>query len=231
MAPTDIESDPPVLEASSALLRRHFASIVAAEMRPLRNPHHEPKVSEAVMRSARDAAVLIPFVERERTLTVVVTRRHRDIRFAGHICFPGGGCDSDDENMLATALRETEEEIGLDPARVEILGRLGDYYTQTGYRIAPFVGLLEQPIDLHANPEEVEEIIEIPFALLLAADSYRLSRSGSGRGHYSLSHLGVRVAGPTVSLMIGLYEELLRSTEAAAQSPRAGSRAGDSGRN
>ena len=211
----DIESSPPPLPATLDVLQRHFASPVAAEMRPLRNPHHEPKVSTEVMARAREAAVLIPLCERADGLAMLVTRRHRDIRFAGHICFPGGGRDAADATLRDTMLRECAEEIGLAPGAVAVLGRMGDYFTQTGYRIAPFVGVLAEPVTLRANPDEVEEIIEVPFAKVLRPDSYRLERHRPGRGHYAFRHGSARIAGPTVSLMIGLYEELLRSQPAA----------------
>lgn len=205
----------PNLLPSVELLRDHFASDVANEMRPLRNPHHEPKVSEEVKKAARPAAVLIPIIKRDKQLTLLLTRRHRNIRFAGHICFPGGGCEDSDKTMEHTALRETEEEIGLQPDRIEVIGRLGDYYTQTGYRISPVVGLLSAPLDLTPHPDEVEEIIEIPFSKVLRSDSYQLNGGWNDRAHFSLNHENTRVAGPTVSMMMGLYEELLRSRSAA----------------
>jgi len=202
----------PALIPSVNLLRNHFASDVAKELRPLRNPHHEPKVSNEVKKTARPAAVLIPIIIREPELTLLVTRRHKNIRFAGHICFPGGGCEDHDETMEQAALRETEEEINLRRDQIEIIGRLGDYYTQTGYRIGPVVGLITPPLKLIPHPDEVEEIIEIPFRRVLRSDSYQLTGSRNDRAHFSLSHENTRVAGPTVSIMMGLYEELLRSS-------------------
>jgi 8-oxo-dGTP pyrophosphatase MutT (NUDIX family) len=207
----------PSLTPSIELLRDHFSTDVAREMRPLRNPHHEPKVSEQVKESARPAAVLIPIVKREAELTMLVTRRHRNIRFAGHICFPGGGCDEADQSMEHAALREAEEEIDLQPDRVEVIGRLGDYYTQTGYRIGPVVGLVSAPLALTPHPDEVEEIIEIPFHKVLRSDSYQLTGAWKDRAHFSLTHEQTRVAGPTVSIMMGLYEELLRSSNSVSQ--------------
>lgn len=201
----------PTLIPSVELLRHHFSSDVAKEMRPLRNPHHEPKVSEQVKRAARSAAVLIPIIERQEDLTLLLTRRHKNIRFAGHICFPGGGCEDADATIEQAALREAQEEINLSPDRVEVIGRLGDYYTQTGYCIGPVVGLVTPPLDLTAHPHEVAEIIEIPFSTVLRSDSYQLVGRSVDRAHFSLIHADTRVAGPTVSILMGLYEELLRS--------------------
>ena len=213
-----IESDfvHPPLEVTVALLRDHFASAVARQLSPLRNVHHETKVSAATMASARPAAVLIPIVQPpadspQGELALLLTRRHQRIRFAGHICFPGGHRDAGDDSFETTALREANEEINLNPDAVEILGRLGDYYTQTGYRIAPVVGLLRRPLDLAPQPEEVDEIIEVPLDKVFRADSYQLHSTGASRAHFSFTHKDARVAGPTVSMMMGFYEELLRS--------------------
>lgn len=217
-----IESDfiHPPLTVTASLLRDHFKSDVAKQLRPLRNVHHETRVSAATMASARPAAVLIPIVQTpagspREELSLLLTRRHQRIRFAGHICFPGGHRDAIDDSFEATALREAREEINLDPAAVEILGRLGDYYTQTGYRIVPIVGLVSAPLDLAPHPDEVDEIIEVALNRVFRADSYQLHSTGANRAHYSFTHKNARVAGPTVSIMMGFYEELLRSRKLA----------------
>ena len=208
-----IESDfiHPTLPAGIDLLRRHFLSETARELRPLRNPHHETEVSAATKANARPAAVLIPVVQGEAEITLLVTRRHRKIRFAGHVCFPGGHRDDLDGSWQHTALREAEEEINLKPDSVEVIGRLGDYYSQTGYKIVPVVGLVSLPLNLVPHPDEVDEIIEIPLQKIFTAESYKLHQTMPGRAHYSLTHQQARVAGPTVSIMMGLYEEIIRS--------------------
>ncbi len=215
-----IESDfihPPV-SVTVPMLRGHFGSEVARQLRPLRNVHHETRVSAATMASARPSAVLIPIVQstadsQGEQLSLLLTRRHQRIRFAGHICFPGGHRDANDATFEATALREAQEEINLDPDCVEILGRLGDYHTQTGFRIAPVVGLVRAPVDLLPHPDEVDEIIEVPLSKVFRADSYLLHSTGANRAHFSFTHNDARVAGPTVSIMMGFYEELLRSQD------------------
>jgi len=119
-----IESDfvHPALPAEIDLLRRHFSSEVAGELRPLRNPHHETEVSAATRANARPAAVLIPVVQRQPGLTLLVTRRHRKIRFAGHVCFPGGHRDDLDASWQDTA----QEGIGMIwmlPGRTQPCGK------------------------------------------------------------------------------------------------------------
>lgn len=208
-----IESDfiHPALPAGVELLRHHFLSKVAREERPLRNPHHESEVSAATKANARPAAVLIPVVHRESGAMLLLTRRHKKIRFAGHVCFPGGHRDDMDDSWQDTALREAEEEINLQRDSVEVIGRLGDYYSQTGYRIVPVVGLVTPPLNLIPQPDEVDEIIEIPLQMVFTSESYKLHQTMPGRAHYSLTHRKARVAGPTVSIMMGLYEEIIRS--------------------
>lgn len=174
-----------------------------------RNPHLESPVSDKVKASAKSSAVLIPLVVADSQLSnVVVTRRQESIRFGGHICFPGGRTDAN-ETAVATALRESEEEIGLDRGEVEVLGCLGDYFTQAGYRITPVVGLIQTSAKFNANAEEVSEIHQISFADMLDSSQYKLTRYSEARGHYSFSQGDLRIAGPTVSVMIGFFETLL----------------------
>jgi len=181
-----------------------------------RNPHLESPVSAKVKASAISSAVLIPVVVEDNQLSnVVVTRRHENIRFGGHICFPGGRTDAD-ESAIATALRESEEEIGLNRDDVEVLGCLGNYFTQAGYKITPVVGLIQNSANFNANADEVSEIHQISFTDMLDSSRYALTRYSEARGHYSFSQGQLRIAGPTVSVMIGFFETLLayRNNEA-----------------
>ncbi len=90
----------------------------------------------------------------------------------GQISFPGGVKDAGDPNLLATALRETQEEIGLDPEAVEVLGALPPVATITGYRITPFVGLIPHPYDFHPNPLEVKRLLLLPLAGFYPAERW-----------------------------------------------------------
>ncbi len=209
--PSDFER--PTLHVTIDSLEQHFASEVGRARAPLRNPHREQGVSEEIRRSARPSAVLIPIIERGPELSLLLTRRSQEISYAGHICFPGGRRDAEDENVQRTALRETQEEIGLHPDRVRLLGRLGDYVTHTGYHIASIVGVVNEPLALTPDPREVEEIVEIPLAYVLRSDSYRLAQRDeqSRFAIHFLEYEGVMVTGPTISLMIGFYEELVKT--------------------
>ncbi|GLU32322.1 CoA pyrophosphatase [Trinickia caryophylli] len=116
----------------------------------------------------RAAAVLMPLVQREAGLTVLLTQRADHLSdHAGQISFPGGRREPDDANAVATALREAHEEIALASDRVEILGALPDYLTGTGFRVTPVVGLVHPPFALEADALEVAEIFEVPLAFLM----------------------------------------------------------------
>ena len=211
----ELESDfrRPALRPTLESLEGHFASEVAREPEELPNRHRESRVGEEARRLAARAAVLIAIVDRDGELSVLFTRRHHSISYPGHICFPGGRSDPKDAALEETALREAHEEISLLPEQVRVLGRLGDYYTHSRYRIAPVVGVVSPPLQLVPHPREVEEIIEIPLPYLLRSDSYRL-RSHAGvasRAHFSLTHAGAAITGPTVCILMGFYDQLART--------------------
>ncbi|MBW2273128.1 MAG: CoA pyrophosphatase [Deltaproteobacteria bacterium] len=208
----------PAVRASVASLRAHFASEVARRRTPLRNPHHELEISEADRQRAQASAVLIPVIEHAEGLGLLLTRRHEEISFAGHLCFPGGRCDPADANTTATALRESHEEIDLEPGQVEVLGELGGYVSKNGFHITAVVGLVRPPLDLTPHPREVEEILEIPLDYALRSDSYRLVRRDpeAGWAVFYLEYGEAIVTGPTISLLMGFYEELLKTHEPAA---------------
>jgi 8-oxo-dGTP pyrophosphatase MutT (NUDIX family) len=174
----------------------------------IRNPHPEKPVSPSVRRNARSSAVLVPIVDADEP-TLIVTRRQQKIRFGGHVCFPGGLQDDGDISIVATALRETHEEINLGDEHIEVLGELGPYYTQAGFKIIPVVALVKPGYVLRANPHEVDEIYEISLRKVLDSKNYKLSWHTSDRGHWAYLEGDVRIAGPTVSVMMGLYEALL----------------------
>jgi len=205
--PSDFEHPP--IRATRASLESHFRSEAALALAPLRNPHHEPKVSSQSAARAVPAAVLIPIVARGEDLSLLITRRGPGISFAGHSAFPGGRSDPEDSSPEETALREAFEEIGLAPEQVQVIGRLGDYVSHSGFRIVPVVGITGEPLRLRLHPGEVEATFEVPLPLALDARSYRLrKRPGTSRAHFYLEYQGHYVAGPTASLLMNLIEEL-----------------------
>lgn len=115
----------------------------------------------------RPAAVLIALVEREDGLTVVYTERSADLRaHSGQVAFPGGKLDSPDEPPAVAALREAEEEVGLEVKATEVLGYMPPYFTGTNYLITPVVARVRQSRAFVANPGEVDEVFEVPLAHL-----------------------------------------------------------------
>ncbi len=114
------------------------------------------------------ASVLLPIVVREQGLTLLLTQRTEHLTdHGGQVSFPGGRAEAADSSAIETALRETEEEVGLDRCHVEVIGTLPDYFTATGYRVTPVGGIVQPPFELRADPSEVAEIFEVPLAFLM----------------------------------------------------------------
>ena len=110
------------------------------------------------------AGVLVPLVRRSAGLTVLLTRRSGDLKHhAGQVSFPGGRMEAGDDDIRATALRETQEEVGIDPVCIEIAGALRPMPTISGYAVTPIVGLLPADIRLTLDPVEVELAFEVPL--------------------------------------------------------------------
>jgi 8-oxo-dGTP pyrophosphatase MutT (NUDIX family) len=141
---------------------------VPAELRHLLLSAEEAEAMEAPGRTA--AAVLVPLYEEGGTLHAVFTKRRDDLeQHAGEISFPGGRHDEDDPDLLATALRESEEEIGLAAGDVDLLGALPPIGTfVTSYRVHPFVGLVPAGLAWTLQPTEVEVVLEFSLPALVA---------------------------------------------------------------
>jgi len=129
------------------------------------------------------AAVLVPLVLREREPSVLLTQRTDHLRdHAGQISFPGGRLEKSDAHAEACALRETDEEIGLQPRHIELLGRLDVYLTRTGFEVTPVVGLVRPPFELALDSFEVASAFEVPLSFFLDPENRRLhSRVWQGR--------------------------------------------------
>jgi len=172
----------------------------------------EPAIPELLI----PAAVLIPVVEREEGLTVLLTQRAAHLNdHAGQVSFPGGRCESQEESVVNTALRETEEEIGLAPTCVEVLGCLPEYRTGTGFSVSPVVGLVLAPFELHPDSFEVAEVFETPLAFLLdPANRQRHSMEiGGVRRHYfAMPYQGYFIWGATAGMLVSLSRHLCGET-------------------
>jgi 8-oxo-dGTP pyrophosphatase MutT (NUDIX family) len=157
------------------------------------------------------AAVLVPIVHRPWGLTVLLTLRASDLRaHSGQVAFPGGKIDAG-ETPCAAALREAQEEVGLEERFIEPLGWLDPYFTGTGFRVAPLVALVEPSFSLTINKLEVGEVFETPFDFLMDAANHRLEErewEGRRRRYYAIPHEGRYIWGATAGILRNLYEKL-----------------------
>lgn len=158
------------------------------------------------------SAVLVPLIERAAGITVLLTRRTENLSsHSGQISFPGGRVEQSDAAPVHTALRESEEEIGLEPTRVEILGRLANYVVGTGYRITPVVGFVDSQQKFVRDEGEVAEIFEVPLELVMEPDNYRREHmriKNINRSYYVLPYGEYRIWGATASILLNLRDIL-----------------------
>ena len=158
------------------------------------------------------AAVLFPIIRREAALTVLLTQRTAHLRdHAGQVSFPGGRVEAEDESAIATALRETEEEIGLSRRHVEILGFLPEYRTGTGFQVTPVVGLVTPPFDLSLDAFEVAEAFEVPLSFLLDTNNHlrhSLHHRGALRHYYAMPYGDYFIWGATAGMIRSLTDRL-----------------------
>lgn len=205
----------PLLLPSAAWLRQCFAKAGSGRMDDGIDQPVSPN-SDLVCQSSQPliaAAVLIPLVLRETGMTVLLTKRTAHLRdHAGQISFPGGRCEEQDASPVETALREAGEEVGLDPAQVEVLGMLPEYRTGTGFSIIPVVGLVHPPLNLKLDDFEVAEAFETPFGFLLdPANHQRHSAEyqGSMREYYAMPWEGYYIWGATAGMLLSLRRFLI----------------------
>lgn len=161
------------------------------------------------------AAVLVPVVVGGVEPTLLLTRRSAHLHdHPGQIAFPGGRVDASDTSPEATALREAQEEIGLSPEQVELIGRLPDYYiTASGFRVTPVVGLLRGPLQLRLDTFEVAEAFETPLSFLLDPANRRRGRiehQGITREFWAMPWQGYDIWGATAGMIVSFAEHLLK---------------------
>lgn len=158
----------------------------------------------------KPAAVLVPLIWRGGELHAILTMRTAHLtNHAGQIAFPGGRMDPEDNDLMETALREAEEEIGLGREYVKILGSGDTYQTNTGFLVRPILGLVAPEATMQKNDFEVEEIFEIPFSFLLDKNNHReefFERGGIRRSYFVIEYGRHYVWGVTAAIihMLGL---------------------------
>jgi 8-oxo-dGTP pyrophosphatase MutT (NUDIX family) len=167
-------------------------------------------------RPLTEAAVLVPLVERDRELTVLLTRRTDHLHdHAGQISFPGGRIDPGDTDPEAAALREAEEEVGLPRENVRLLGRLDTYLVRTGFQVVPVVGLVTPSFTVKPDSFEVAEVFEVPLGFFMSpGNKERHSRMfrGKERYFYVYPYEDYYIWGATAGMLGNLAEILAASS-------------------
>ena len=171
----------------------------------------EGDVLEEIGGDLKPAAVLVAVVEHERP-AVILTERPKTMRkHPGQISFPGGRIDPDDDGPVAAALREAEEEIGLEPASVDVIGIADVYRTITGFEVTPVVGVVQPGLELRPHPGEVAAMFEAPLDHLLDP-SHHVVRTvewqGRERRYYEIDYEGCRIWGATAAMIVNLSRRL-----------------------
>jgi 8-oxo-dGTP pyrophosphatase MutT (NUDIX family) len=176
------------------------------------NPHL--KSSEFDGKSLKAAAVLVPLVVRPQGLSVLLTERSEHMpSHAGQVSFPGGRVQEEDASPVATALRETHEEVGVSADFIEPVGKLEFYQTGTGFRISPIVAFVRPGFGVVIDPSEVKEVFEAPFDFLMNPENHERHNAvwrGQRREYYAMPYDGHYIWGATAGILVNLYDRLFR---------------------
>lgn len=171
-----------------------------------------PEPDYPLRKKGKAAAVLLPLVKREQ-LTLLLTRRSDKLKHhAGQVSFPGGRFDESDGHLKETALRETEEEIGLSREKVKIIGTLPVFRTISRYEVTPFISIVEPEFQLQLNPDEVDTVFEIPLAAAINPDNHlihQVKRHNSTYPVYFIPWQGQMIWGATAAFIKALSRHLL----------------------
>jgi 8-oxo-dGTP pyrophosphatase MutT (NUDIX family) len=181
------------------------------------------KQNEAGRQTLKPAAVLLLVVNHAQAPAVLFTQRTAHLAdHAGQIALPGGRRDASDATPERTALREAEEEVGIASDRVQILGRLPEYRTSTGFAVTPVVGWAEPPMTYRPDPHEVADVFEVPLAFLLDERNHRYeSAFFKGRlRHYWAMPYGERfIWGATAGMLVTFHRLMTRGPLPGAEIP------------
>jgi 8-oxo-dGTP pyrophosphatase MutT (NUDIX family) len=198
---------------TDSLLRRLPRAVRPLDDPPAANGDHDAsEIDDLVPPVCAAAAVLVPIVNRAGTLSVLLTRRTDHLtQHAGQVSFPGGRSEPADCDAVATALRETLEEVGIEPALIEPFGYLDILETVSGYCVTPVVAWLDAGYKAQPDPHEVAEIFEVPLEFFLAPENLRRLRveyRGRAREILEFAHVGPRIWGATAAMLFNLVQKL-----------------------
>ena len=170
--------------------------------------------AEIIANARKDAAVLIGLIERDGQVNVILTMRNQMLNnHSGQIAFPGGRIDDEDASPESAALREAWEEIGLDINEVEIMGRLPDYHSGSGYRIAPVIGFVREGAGFEISPDEVDYMFEVPLSFLMDENNHNLTSrmwNDKERFFYTMPYDGHYIWGVTAGMIRVLYDRVFK---------------------
>ncbi|HEY1612384.1 MAG TPA: CoA pyrophosphatase [Rhizomicrobium sp.] len=202
-----------VEEGFATLRSRLIAAAPDLPLVPRRGDYDlNPDIQRPGASSLRPAAVLVPLIRRSPPTVLFTKRTEHLARHAGQVSFPGGRVQCDDASLADTALRETQEETGIDTAFVTVIGYLDPYETGTGFAILPVIGVVREGFELAPSPQEVAEIFEVPLSFLF--DPANCSRrSGEWQGHrrefYAFNFDGHYIWGATAAIVVHLRDRLV----------------------
>lgn len=195
-------------------LLRFFQSSAAETTQPIPHPDKEVnRIARQQLESFRRAAVLIPVTRlMDDQSHVVLTVRSENLKsHAGQISLPGGSTEAHDTDEIHTALRESHEEIGLHPGKVEVLGQLGELALPSGFRVTPVVGIIENDLQFAACPIEVADIFQAPLELVLDPNAYVRSSvrfKNQQREILELHYEDYRIWGATAAILHHLAQAI-----------------------
>lgn len=195
--------------------RNWIVERLSTSQRSLERGDHDLNPGYRPDQPLKPAAVLVGLVERDEGVTLLLTRRTDHLEHhPGQVSFPGGHVDPGDTDAVATALRETEEEVGIAPGHIDIIGRLDTYVTRTGFEVVPIVAMIQPTFELAPDPHEVAEVFEVPLTFLMdPANHHRHAREfeGGKRYFYAMPYRDYFIWGATAGMIMDLYQTLVHT--------------------
>lgn len=179
----------------------------------------EADAAHVAVEVVREAAVLVPLIRHARQTTILLTKRTEHLnKHAGQVSFPGGALDETDEDAVAAALRETQEEIGLTTDYIDVMGFLDTYRTGTGFQITPVVATVQPGFELILSPDEVADAFEVPLDFIMDRSNHERHSAvwrGRRRHYYAMPYDGHYIWGATAAMLINLVDVLEAVREAS----------------